>query len=691
MAITWTKQDLGTYEDGSLFISKWLFSSSPDGQTVVANADYEKSIFVSYDGMISWNKIADIPIPLFYERTPPAVSNDGNIYFMGATYSSGAESILLSYDRNTDQYMELHPFSSSGETSMGIKCDSTGQYIIIMGYQNHIEPVIISCDFGNSWIGYFNDPWNGDTKSIYVNDDGNFMAVSIGSNTNSYIYITHDHGGNWSMIFNKTKSECNPLTMVSDNIGMNMVLFHAGFSPSYFIDGWVTHDFGTTWNNEHIDATGIDLPYGQGDMSNDGSTIIFARQYGNGYINSSLDYGDSWSLNYVSDVADSYVVYPSFIGTSKDLLLSDSFYGGNIYTSNDLAITCTQIKPYIGFQLKDYWHVASDATGTIFLAAGEGVAKYAYVSHNSGSTWEASPVVSGSSQDFTNYSIALMSSDGMYMMLQDYNSSRTYRSIDSGSTWTETTVPLPTRTYIRAAMSGNGRYIIVASQYTDLYMYISSDYGESWSTDSIKYAVSDVAINYMGSLMITTTNGTVRISRDYGLSWIDITDIIGEQTSYVPLASTLVTCDNSGQNIYLSDPYGYCFASHDSGYTWVVTPNFIVLPYLDYGTDIACSSTGGKIFWTSESDNTMVFSKNFGSTWSKDNYQAVEFWYTIGVNGAGTQILAGSQDGYVYLSSGEIFVGGGNIKSIGGVLFENIKKVSGVPIANLKKISGELN
>ena len=689
MAITWTRQDLGTYENGSTFVSKWLFSSSPDGQTVVANADDKKSIFVSYDGMVSWNKIKDITISLFYERTPPAVSNNGNIYFMGATYSSGAESMLLSYDRSTDQYTELHPFSSSGETSLGIKCDSTGQYIIIMG--NHTEPIIISCDFGNSWISYFNDPWNGDPKSIYVNDDGSFMAVAISSNTNSYIYITHDHGNNWSNIFDKPKSECNPLIMVSDNIGMNMIFFHAGFSPNYFIDGWVTHDFGVSWNNKHIDAVGISFPYGNGDMSYDGGTAIFARQGGNGYINSSSDYGDSWSLNYVSDVVGSYVAYPSFIGTSKDLLLTDSFYNGNIYTSNDLAATCIQIKPYIGFQVRDYWHVASDSTGTIFLAAGEGVAKYAYISHNSGSTWEASPLSSGSLQDFTNYSVSMMSDDGMYMYLHDYYGKKTYRSVDSGSTWSEANIPQTNENVTKGAMSGNGKYVIFALVYSPTYLYISSDYGVNWITDSIDHEVSDIAINYMGSLMITVNSGTVMISRDYGLSWTDITNIINEQTSYVILASTLVTCDNSGQNIYLYDPYGYCFASHDSGYTWIVTVNIVTPPPLDYGYDISCNSTGNKIFWISESSNTFGLSKNFGSTWSKDNFQSVGIWYTIGTNSAGTQILAGEEDGYVYLSSGEIFVGGGNIKSIGGVLFENIKKVSGIPIANLKKISGELN
>lgn len=707
MAITWTKQNLGVYEEGDVINASITNPvTSEDGQTICITSNAFSVEFLSYDGGATWQTMPTTPAGGYIYYACP--SNGGNIYCLNYNNASTARYTYWIYNRNTFTYTQTFPVDTTGKYFLPglFNCSSDGRYVITY-YDT--KAAYVSSDYGATWSEVCAHDNGGTPTNIYqvkCSRDGRTMSVftrsvNVSSVLHTYLQVSQDYGTTFSLVFDKTAADLatSNTAFGSDDHGQNiMVLGNIGTYPHYVWGGWVTHDYGSSWTKITLSGDqGTLFPYSEVVISDDGSCLIADCSY---YTPAyqfpfwvSTDYLTTRTEYFPDDTGLRYDIRPigCFIGSSSTDILTTYNHSGPLYKSTDRGVTWTTLYPWIGSEFKDYWRVASDTTGTIFLAAGEGAAKYAYVSHNSGSTWEASPVVSGSSQNFTNYSIAMMSDDGMYMYLQDYYGYKTYRSVDSGSTWSEANIPQVNGYIANASMSGNGKYVVFALNYSQTYLYISSNYGASWITDSIDHEVSDIAINYMGSLMITVNSGTVKISRDYGLSWTDITNIIGEQTSYIPQASTLVTCDNSGQNIYLYSPFGYCFASHDSGYTWIVTTNIVTPPPLDYGYDIACNFTGNKVFWISESSNTLGLSKNFGSTWAKDNYQAVQIWYTIGVNGAGTQILAGEEDGYVYLSSGEIFVGGGNIKSIGGVLFENIKKVSGVPIANLKKISGELN
>ena len=141
-----------------------------------------------------------------------------------------------------------------------------------------------------------------------------------------------------------------------------------------------------------------------------------------------------------------------------------------------------------------------------------------YVSNDYGQTWT-------DARTKDTYRGVSVSNTGQYMIVGRSGAGTKYPlySNDYGQTWTEMT-NLAYNIEFALAISGDGSHII-AADYSSAPIYISDDYGASFTLDTINGSVyywRDAAINNDGSIMAFvnySTTADIFTSTDHGQNW----------------------------------------------------------------------------------------------------------------------------------------------------------------------------
>ena len=510
MAITWTKQDLAKYDIDSNYGDGWgVVSISQDGLTICVASSAESLIYASYDAGLTWEQLTTPP-----EYGTPQVaapSNSGNIYLCSG--NGVYLNWVMIYDRDTKEYTAVQPAGHNlglYESYNQIHCSSDGRYIIVRadaasGGGNE-RCVFVSRDYGLTWNAYVQHA-SYSTCIIMVtsiSSDGSKMSVLtrnvyVSGVTYQQIQVSIDYGYTWNLVLDEPYTNFYlAYTMANDDTFSNMVVFGSlSGAPSYAFGCFTTHDGGANWSKIIIIASPGGNVLGFGSMSMDASCAFVACGTKGTY--KSLNSGDSWSSK---TFTIGNLTYPPFFSGSSSSIVYAVVGGSNpIFKSLDQGETWGNIYPYIGFQKKSKYEVAIDSSGTIKLA-GDYNNGYVYVNNPiSGSPWaEISPSTNPSIQ---GWSTVCVSSDGSYMLAGE-NGGRIYLSHTSGSTWNEI---FPTGSpydgdWYGSAMSSDGRYIIVG-EYSYDNLYLSSDYGISWSLASEGLGFTDnLACSADGRFMI---------------------------------------------------------------------------------------------------------------------------------------------------------------------------------------------
>jgi hypothetical protein len=214
-----------------------------------------------------------------------------------------------------------------------------------------------------------------------------------------------------------------------------------------------------------------------------------------------------------------------------------------------------------------------------------------------------------------------------------------YISSDYGETWTEKTTA--SETWEDVAMSSTGQYQTAVS----LHIWRSIDYGTNWlqATSDSTRGWSSIAVSSTGQYQTATTGksspttGKIYISSDYGENWGEVPDIVGINFRSTAISSTgqyQTVCARGSDHIYISSNYGASWTPVADAGEWQC---------------VAMSSTGqyqtaciisGKIY----------ISSNYGTTWeAKDSNR---LWIDIAMSSNGlnqTAVEYGS--GGVYVST----------------------------------------
>ncbi len=146
------------------------------------------------------------------------------------------------------------------------------------------------------------------------------------------------------------------------------------------------------------------------------------------------------------------------------------------------------------------------------------------------------------------------------------------------------------------------------------YIYISNDYGTSWTelTSSGIKAWNSIAINSTGKILAATvSSGYIYTSNDYGVTWTPrVTDAV---------RSWLSICINSTGDKLAACGFDikYIYLSSNSGETWNSVAHYNVNLVSHRWRSICCDPTGTYLATVGEaglSDNIIV-SNDSGSTW----------------------------------------------------------------------------
>ena len=178
---------------------------------------------------------------------------------------------------------------------------------------------------------------------------------------------------------------------------------------------------------------------------------------------------------------------------------------------------------------------------------------------------------------------------------------------------------------------GSGRYqsaLVSIGQ-----IYISSDYGNTWTAKDSNRSWNDIAMSADGRRQTAVVNnGQIYVSIDFGDTW-SAKDSVRNWTSIA------MTADGSRQTAVVNN--GQIYISTDFGNTW--TPK----DSINFWTSIAITADGSRQTAVVVGGNIYI-SSNFGNTWiPKDS---VRTWVSIAMSADGSRQTAVVSGGNIYIS-----------------------------------------
>jgi photosystem II stability/assembly factor-like uncharacterized protein len=222
------------------------------------------------------------------------------------------------------------------------------------------------------------------------------------------------------------------------------------------------------------------------------------------------------------------------------------------YPYLSIYINSTRTINYIATSLRC---VATSSGGSKIIVCTNGVSGNIYISEDFGITWIPSTL---------NVSAwARVSASSDFTKLAAISISRIVISIDSGTSWVDSTI-IGSPILNDIIISRDGSKIIVVSNST-LSLYITIDFGSNWTQSIIPGTamISYVASSSNGTnLAVCTRDGFIYTSTDSGVTW--------EQRTSQRRWTGIVSSSDGSKLAAIVTP-GFIYTSIDSGLTWTET------------------------------------------------------------------------------------------------------------------------
>jgi len=216
-----------------------------------------------------------------------------------------------------------------------------------------------------------------------------------------------------------------------------------------------------------------------------------------------------------------------------------------------------------------------------------------------------------------------------------------------GQGWKKTS--LPTGSWYQCALSYSGQYQLVVSNNGPSAIYMSSNYGETWTSlasqtsSSVNWSYCNISYSgqYMSAVyQLGGTAGGFYLSSNYGQTWNYIT------VSTVQLNAFAMS--SSGQYMTCTPAYstaGYVYISSNYGQTW--TPSTLYLTTADLAFSSSMSGSGQ--YQIVSSTTKIYLSTNYGQIWSI--IATVSGTITGSAVSGNGQYMTVSGSGYINVSS----------------------------------------
>lgn len=288
----------------------------------------------------------------------------------------------------------------------------------------------------------------------------------------------------------------------------------------------------------------------------------------------------------------------------------------------DVNVTWTQKTTPVGL----WMGIDSSADGTKWVASMNNGP--IYTSTNSGSSW----VSRTASQAWFD---VRSSADGQNLVATTDTS--IYTSTDSGVTWTLRYSKTGATIQALASSADGSQIVAVDNASTSQTMYRSGNGGTTWTQLSPPAkSWTEIASSADGSTLIAAAQGEYLYkSTNSGTSWTAVTTSLGPRSWYD------VNMSDDGKVIIAGSTGGTVVISRDSGATWTVK-NVSTSGYY-MGTD---TSADGSIMVVVRGDTGsgtgyIHMSYDGGESWVQQTAAGNRNWGTVGISGAGRNIVAG--------------------------------------------------
>ncbi len=216
-----------------------------------------------------------------------------------------------------------------------------------------------------------------------------------------------------------------------------------------------------------------------------------------------------------------------------------------------------------------------------------------------------------------------------------------YISSDYGNTWT---AKESNRSWTDIAISATGKYQTAVAYSSQI--YVSSDYGNTWTAKDSNRDWYSVAVSSTGQYQTATGYNVgqyIYVSSDYGNTWVAKTGPTSEASGQADNVSMSATGQYQTATTESGLDFGIIFTSSDYGNTWIERSGPIA------GGIPAVSSTGQYQAFGQPSGG-FWFSSNYGASWSAVEY--VPYVSGISISGDGKYTtITGTGPGALYTSS----------------------------------------
>jgi len=264
--------------------------------------------------------------------------------------------------------------------------------------------------------------------------------------------------------------------------------------------------------------------------------------------------------------------------------------------------------------------VAVAAAGQYQIAAVGGF----WISSNYGESWSATSTTSGAQ-------ICAISASGQYMALSINNVINV--SSNYGTTFTPITTLQVTTGWVGLAMSANGQYM-VANAYDTSKLYVSSNYGVTWTVSLTQKQWTGVSMSASGKYIIATTVDVPQISSNYGLTFSNI-NALGSLFAYASAISA------NGNYMLIANWNGMIRISSNYGASWISVISAPTRAW--YGA--AMSSSGRYMSLGVLNSGSIWVSSNFGVTWTERTSLSTGSWGSVSMSGDGKYQLGLTTNG----------------------------------------------
>ena len=516
----------------------------------------------------------------------------------GATYPAGG--YIYSSSNFGSTWSQVASQQGWGQVAM----NATGQIQIAaigLGPYGYNGQIYRSMNYGATWsllAGSFYTYWG----SLSVSASGQYMSGTDnfgGFNTAGYVYTSSDYGITWARLTSIPYVTLGPISVSAS--GQYQTVTGQGI-PLYR-----SSDYGQTWS-----STGTTDRYAGVAVSASGqyqTATSFTFDGGSGSIYVSANYGATWTV-----YGSTGIIYRqpaiSASGRYQAIFVIDS----GMYYSSNYGVTWT----FIASPNASLYGIAMSAAADYVVVVARDPQQRIYINNSrlllqnvatnslaTGSLTATTDIVAGRnffSQNTLNTNVLNLSAF-----------SQSFTLVNNPGTFNYT-----------SAVSATGQYQLVG---TTTFLYVSSDFGSTWTQVATDKDWTGVAISGTGNFMYATdstaSTGNLYRSTDYGLTWAVVSSSPGAG-SWV-----FVAISASGQYVLACGP-SYYFISSNYGASFNPVENYPCVGH------VAMSATGQYMMLRGPSNN--LVSSNYGATWTA--VSPASDGYAMAISGSGQYQLA---------------------------------------------------